>query len=90
MDKSANSLKVQYLYGKLVCRCDRYKQERDMSYPGRSVFAFNKYLTQEGNDELAVSRRDDVNGTEVSRGRSRLVEKLKVQTRNEEWRLEFR
>lgn len=90
MDKSANSLKVQYLYGKLVRRCDRYKQERDTSYPGRSVFAFNKYLTQEGNDELMVSRRDDMNGTEVSRGRSRLFEKLKVQTRNEEWRLEFR
>ena len=33
-----------------------------MSYPGRSVFAFNKYLTQEGNDELAVPRRGDVNG----------------------------
>ena len=25
-----------------------------MSYPGRSVFSFDKYLTQEGNDELAV------------------------------------
>ena len=25
-----------------------------MSYPGRSVFAFNQYLTQEGNIELVV------------------------------------
>ena len=90
MDKGANFSEVQYLYGKLVCRCDGYKQERDMSYPGRSVFAFNKYLTQEEKDELAVSRRDDVNGTEVSRGHNRLFEKLKVRTRNEEWRLEFR
>ena len=90
MDKGANSSKVQYLYGKLVCRCDRYKQERDVPYPGRSVFAFNKYLTQEGKDELVVPRRGDANGTEVSRGHSRLFEKLKVQTRNEEWRLEFR
>lgn len=45
-----------------------------MSYPVKSVITCNKYPTKEGNDALAVSRREDAKNTDGSRGRSRLRE----------------
>jgi hypothetical protein len=72
LDKGAFASEVQYLYGRLVCICDRYKQESAVSYPVKSVITYNKYPTKEGNDALAVSRREDAKDTDGSRGRSRL------------------
>jgi len=37
LDEEAIISKVQYLYGKHGCRCDRYKREGSTSYPGRSA-----------------------------------------------------
>lgn len=36
MDKRAQSLKVQYLYGNRGSRCGGHKREGRMHYPGRS------------------------------------------------------
>lgn len=58
MDKGASFPKVQYLYGKLECKCDRYKQERNVSYPRKSVYKGDKYPTKEGKDAPSgVSKR---------------------------------
>lgn len=42
-----------------------------MTYPVRAVFTYDKYPTQEGNNMLTWPRRGGVNGTAVSRRRSR-------------------
>ena len=90
MDKGASAPKVQNLYGKLGCICDRYKQERDGSYPWKSVAPDDNYPTQEGKDVLAVSRREDAKSTDGSRGRSRLAREAEGPNKNKEWRLKFR
>jgi hypothetical protein len=41
-----------------------------MNYPVRAVFTPEYYPTKKGNNRLAVSRRDDANGTAVSRRHS--------------------
>ena len=69
-DKGAANSKVQYLLRRTYVDATG-KQESVANYPVRAVFMPDYYPTKEGNGRLAVSRRDDVNGTAVSRRRSR-------------------
>ena len=71
LDEESYISKVQYLYGRLVCRCDRYKQESAMSYPAKSVITCEHYPTKEGNNTLAEPGTGDVNDTDGSRRHSR-------------------
>ncbi len=34
LDERANVFKVQYLYGKIVCKCGEYKRESESALPG--------------------------------------------------------
>ena len=70
LDECAGCYKVQYLSGGINVDV-AVEMGKFSVLPTRAVFTYDNYPTKEGNDILAVSRSDDVNGTAVSRRHSR-------------------
>ena len=55
LDEKASTFKIQYLYGKLGCRCGGHKREGESALPGE-VCNFAKWLQSSRGDGMRLQK----------------------------------